>query len=67
MIEGRTCPFVEAALAGAAEMEGIAKARRLVEASTDVFELAIGALHDGGGISTASQCIAQLTGRDTPE
>ncbi|MEO1294285.1 MAG: hypothetical protein AAFW75_00495 [Cyanobacteria bacterium J06636_16] len=54
MIEGRTGPFVEAALAGAAEMEGIAKARHLVEANASVFGLAMRALHEGGGVVTAS-------------
>ncbi|MEL6321477.1 MAG: hypothetical protein AAFQ57_12655 [Cyanobacteria bacterium J06626_14] len=49
------------------EMQGIAKIGGLIAANTGVFGLAMGAVHESGGIATASQCIAQLTWRDIPE
>ncbi|MBE7385876.1 MAG: hypothetical protein F6J95_031370 [Leptolyngbya sp. SIO1E4] len=48
-------------------MKGIAEAGRLVKADSGVFGLAIGAAHDREGGATVPQCIAQLTGRDTPK
>ena len=51
IVEERASPLGEAALVGAAEMQGIAKARRLVEANTGVFGLAMGTLHDGSSVT----------------
>ena len=67
MIERRACPLVEATLAGAAEMHRIAEAGYLVKANAGIFRLAMGALHEGGGIATEPQCIAQLTWRTLPK
>ncbi len=48
MVERRTRPLVEAALATAAKMQWIAQAGRLVTTDSDIFGMTMRALHHDG-------------------